>query len=44
MASSSNDKICIRCGESLKENDPLNYMMEVDTEIIKIKSTLCKQF
>ena len=26
MASSSNDKICIRCGESLKENDPLNHV------------------
>ena len=26
MASPSNDKICIRCGERLKENDPLNYV------------------
>ena len=26
MASSSNDKICIRCGESLEENDPLNHV------------------
>ena len=26
MASFSNDKICIRCDESLKENDPLNYV------------------
>ena len=26
MASSSNDKICIWCGESLKENDPLNHV------------------
>ena len=26
MASSSNDKICIRCRESLKENDPLNHV------------------
>ena len=25
MASSSNDKICIRCDESLKEKDPLNH-------------------
>ena len=25
MTSSSNDKICIRYGESLKENDPLNH-------------------
>ena len=26
MTLSSNDKICIRCGESLKENDPLNHV------------------
>ena len=26
MVSSSNDKICIRCGEGLKENDPLNHV------------------
>ena len=26
MASSSNDKICIQCGESLKENDLLNHV------------------
>ena len=26
MALSSNDKICIRCGESFKENDPLNHV------------------
>ena len=26
MASSRNDKICIRCGESLKENNPLNHV------------------
>ena len=26
MTSSSNDKICIRCRESLKENDPLNHV------------------
>ena len=26
MPSSSNDKICIGCGESLKENDPLNHV------------------
>ena len=26
MASSINDKICIRCGGSLKENDPLDHV------------------
>ena len=26
MASSGNEKICIRCGESLKENHPLNHV------------------
>ena len=26
MASSNNDKICIRCGESLKANDPPNHV------------------
>ena len=26
MASSSNDKICIRCGKSLKANDSLNHV------------------
>ena len=26
MVSSSNDKICIRCDGSLKENDPLNHV------------------